>query len=167
MTPALLWVLLGGCGPEPTGDLREVVVRGTSLSGRVEHGDVVRVDGSPEARRAVARGDLVVVRRPDGEALLKVVHAVPGDAWAVEGTPEGRFRVVVNGEAATTSTGVPFRLDREAGRLLALYVRDYDGRIPEDAFLVLGNRETGTLDSGRFGLVARQDVLAVGVEEGS
>ena len=43
--------------------------------------------------------------------------------------------------------------------MLSLYERDYQGKIPEDAYLVLGDNINGSLDSRNFGLIGKQDIL--------
>ena len=45
--------------------------------------------------------------------------------------------------------------------MLNLYVTSYQGVIPENTFLVLGNQENGTMDSSQFGLIHKNDVLYV------
>lgn len=42
--------------------------------------------------------------------------------------------------------------------MLELYARSYPV-IPQDAYMILGNQIEGTLDSSRFGLVAKQDIV--------
>ena len=44
--------------------------------------------------------------------------------------------------------------------MLALYVRDYHGVIPDGTMLVMGEAPTGTLDSSHFGLVEVKAVVA-------
>jgi|GEM_PF-6965019 len=43
--------------------------------------------------------------------------------------------------------------------MLGLYIRDYDGAIPPNTFLVLGENASGTDDSSRYGLVDISDIV--------
>jgi len=44
--------------------------------------------------------------------------------------------------------------------MLSLYERDYKGVIPENAYLLLGNRASGSVDSTTFGLVDKSGIVA-------
>jgi type IV secretory pathway protease TraF len=44
--------------------------------------------------------------------------------------------------------------------MLSLYEKDYKGVIPKNAYLLLGNRISGSVDSTTFGLVEKSDIIA-------
>ena len=43
--------------------------------------------------------------------------------------------------------------------MLELYINDYQGVIPANAYLILGNQAEGSLDSIRFGLIGKEGIV--------
>ena len=48
--------------------------------------------------------------------------------------------------------------------MIDLYVQEFHGRIPPDMYLVMGEDPHGTIDSSRFGLIERAQILGKVVE---
>lgn len=90
--------------------------------------------------------------------LLKVVHGVPGDRIELQRQTDW-WRLIINGKQAHNSLNEPYRLNSHAQKIISLYIHDYKGVIPKDSFLILGNLSDGTLDSTRFGLIHKNDLL--------
>ncbi len=135
-----------------------VRIAGTSMAPAIPHGSTVEAVPVACVGRALARGDIVLFATgADPRPVIKRVVALPGDRFGVG--DDGTLRV--DGQAAKTLGGMPYRL--EAGRrgMIALYARDYNGVIPADTFLVMGEQPGGTTDSSRIGLVHRDDLRAV------
>ena len=136
------------------------VVRSGSMSPLLRDGDNVRVYYGFYDTHEVERGDLAVCRfsfRRD--PVIKLVRAVPGDRFALQELPDGGARLVVNGAVLVNSAGTPHKFSGRRKRMLALYARDYGGVIPPGAYLLLGDNSEGSLDSGRFGLAAREALV--------
>lgn len=131
-------------------------VRGASMTGLLEAGQTIRVARGFYANHPIERGDLVVygTQRP----IVKRASAIGGDRFGVT-DDHGRLGLTINGKPATTSRGEPYSLDAAGARMLSLYARGYDGTVPPDACLLLSNVPSGGLDSARFGLVARRDLV--------
>ena len=137
--------------PSPT------TVRGASMVPLLKNGDVVSVlpfdcRKNPSAPLPV-RGDIVVFNSGAYPAmpLIKRVAAVAGDTLDLrsDGT------IIVNGKPAPNPAGEPYvAVQRERG-MFALY----KGKIPNDAYLVLGN--SGSFDSGRFGLISCEEMTGI------
>ena len=152
-------------GNNPLADLRcvssieEKIVRGSSLSGLIEDGKTVRVLFGYYLCNEPQRGEVVLYRYAgDENPLLKVVRAVPGDTFHL--VKEGNvWQLIVNGKVLTNTQGIKYQLDEQAHRMLSLYENDYRGVIPPGALLILGNSPEGSLDSTRFGLVDKSDIL--------
>ena len=125
-------------------------VRGNSLSGVIEAGDVVEIVEGYHECYDVARDDIVAFRNGDN-LLIKRVVAVPGDEFYEE---EGYIHV--NGEKIYDAEGNPY----ETTPMIDLYVEGYDVVVPEDAYLVLGNAR-GSRDSRSFGLIGHTDIIGV------
>lgn len=134
-------------------------IRGTSLTGIIEHGQPIQILFGYYSCNPVRAGDMVVYSYAGHSApLLKVVHGMPGDRIELQRQTDG-WRLIINGEQARTSLNEPYFLDSHAHAILALYIRDYKGIIPNDSYLILGNLSEGTLDSTRFGLIHKNDLM--------
>jgi hypothetical protein len=61
----------------------------------------------------------------------------------------------------TNSIGEPYSLTPIGKKMISIYARDFNNIMPEGAYLVLGDDPLGTVDSSRFGLIGKADILAV------
>lgn len=136
-------------------------VSGNSLSGIIESGDRVKIKIGYYACNEVERGDLVVYDHPSTEApLIKIVQAIPGDRWRLEKTSSGGSWLIVNDVVIQTPSGEPYEFSGAQEKMLNLYVGDYKGVIPDEAYLILGTEPGGSYDSSRFGLVGKGQLTA-------
>ncbi|MEK7212166.1 MAG: S26 family signal peptidase [Patescibacteria group bacterium] len=60
--------------------------------------------------------------------------------------------------------GKPYLVGDSSYRMLSLYINDYKGQIPVNAYLLLGDNPGGSYDSTAFGLVGRSDILGKVIE---
>lgn len=135
------------------------IVNGVSMEPLIHSGQEVSVLFGYYGCYPFQRGDVVLYNYSGNmNPVIKVVRGVPGDSFSLE-PGSGGFRVVVNGVTVVNSAGREFVVSGRAYELLSLYVRDYKGMIPEDAYLLLGESPSGSVDSTRFGLVDRSDIL--------
>lgn len=135
---------------------RALTVVGTSLMPRIADGATVDAIVGVDCAFAPSRGNIVLfVSGAQSVPLAKVVAAEPGDRWSV--TDEGG--VLVNEAEIRNSADVAYRLDAARASMLRLYEAAYNGVIPPDSYLLLGERREGSLDSSQFGLVHRTDVI--------
>lgn len=133
--------------------------RGNSLTGVIEDGAKVKILNNYYQCHAVARGDIVAYRYAgDSAPLIKIVKGVPGDKFDLQSVADGSV-LTINGEIVFNSLGQPYILGKDAGKMISLYIKDYNGVIPPNAYLILGNLANGSLDSTRFGLVDKGDIL--------
>jgi signal peptidase I len=132
-------------------------VQGTSMAPLIHPGDRLETLPPDCLPHNVGRGDVVVFTSgADPRPLVKRIVAQPGDKFSAAGGV-----LSVNGHPALTSQGRPYALDPARLAMIALYARDYNGTIPADTFLVMGEQPGGTADSSLFGLVNRADVQGV------
>jgi len=135
---------------------RALTVVGTSLMPRIANGATVDAIVGVDCAFTPARGNVVLfVSGAQSVPLAKVVAAEPGDRWSV--TDNGG--VLVNEAEIRNSSDVAYRLDVPRASMLRLYEAAYNGVIPPDSYLLLGERREGSLDSSQFGLVHRADVI--------
>lgn len=138
----------------------EKIVRGNSLAGVIEPGATVTLLFGYYDCNPVKLGDVVAYSYSgNSEPLVKIVKGVSGDAFGVK-QDDGVWRLLINGELVKNAQGELYNLDERAFLLLSLYVVDYNGKIPVDTFLLLGNLPNGSVDSTHFGLVDKTDIVA-------
>jgi signal peptidase I len=136
-------------------------VRGDSMEGLIEPQSTVTLLRGFYECNPVARGDIVAYQySSERDPIVKKVYGVPGDTFGLVRKDESSWYIVINGRRAETSQNKEFLLDNSQYKMLALYEREDKGRIPDGAYMLLGNHAGGTFDSTRFGLVGRADILA-------
>ena len=137
----------------------ERIVRGDSLSPLVVSGQTVKILFDYYDCYEIKRNDIVVYNfSGNSNPIIKIVKGLPGDKFHLEKTESG-WQILINNEVLKNSENKPYLLSENGYRMLSLYEKDYKGQIPEDAFLILGNIISGSLDSTRFGLVGKDDIL--------
>ncbi len=131
------------------------------MSPRIAPGQLIEIQQGPaECLGTLKHGDVVLFHSDSSRVpLIKALRGLPGDKLAVT---DGK--IVINGTAAANSAGEPYRLSPPRAAMIALYVHDDHGVIPPDSFLVMGENPAGSLDSSRFGLVARQAIIGKLIE---
>lgn len=140
--------------------IEKKAVQGGSLSGLVEDGQEVKIWRDYYKCRPVRRNDIVVYYfAGNSEPLIKIVKGISGDTFFLRQDGEARH-IILNGEVVKNSEGEPYQVSEQGNRLLSLYIRDYQGVIPANTYLLLGNIANGSLDSTRFGLVSGRDITA-------
>ncbi len=139
--------------------IEENIVNGNSLSGLIENGEKVLVYYGYYDCREVERSDMVIYGYAGNkEPLIKIIHGIPGDRFELKTSKNG-WNIIINGEILKNSEGLNYNLSGSAYKMLHLYENDYQGIIPRNAYLLLGNLVSGTLDSTRFGLVGKGGIL--------
>ncbi|MFH0912876.1 MAG: signal peptidase I [Candidatus Omnitrophota bacterium] len=137
----------------------ERTVRGNSLQGLIEDGQSVKILFGYYNYYPVNVGDVVIYKFAGNKApIIKIVKAKEGDKFHLE-EAEGGWHILVNNKIVRNSCNQPYLLDQSAYRMLSLYEKDYQGIIPPNAYLLLGNLVGGSSDSTRFGLVDRSNIL--------
>lgn len=147
----------------------EKTVNGQSLLGLIEEGQKINILYGYHNCNAIKTNDVVAYRYAGNQnPIIKIIKAVPGDSFELIQIKNG-WNIVVNGKIVKNSKNEPYILDKNGYLMLSLYEKDYKGIIPADSYLILGNVASGTLDSSRFGLISKSDILGkvVKINEGS
>jgi len=140
--------------------IEERTVRGSSMAGLLSDGDTVSVQFGYYGCNDPKTGDITLVRfAGDTNPLVKVIKATPGDSFSLSRDISCGWNIIVNGQAACNHQGTKYCIGATGYRMLSLYVQSYNGIIPQDAYLVLGNLVAGSTDSTRFGLTSRGSLL--------
>lgn len=133
-------------------------VRGNSLAPLVKPGQTIRLLYGYYDNRAVKRGDIVAYNFSGNLApIIKIVKAIPGDMWQLRKS-KGSYLIVVNNRPLKNSEGRLYRIPESDIKMLKLYAKDYP-TLPEGVYLILGNQTSGSLDSSRFGLINKIDII--------
>ena len=139
-----------------------VIVRGTSLSPLIRPGEEVTILRGYYGDHPVQRGDIVLVNYSGNEApLIKIVKGLPQDSFALQKCDNGAgWHILINNKILNNSENKAYVNYDKRHKMLSLYIKDFNGVIPENAYLVLGNVPAGTLDSTRFGLIDKSAIIA-------
>ena len=124
--------------------VRLVVVSGDSMYPTLHSGDRVIYNRRTADYKA---GDVIVLKRPDGEEFVKRIVAVAGDTVNIQ-----NGKVYVNGEEE--------KLDGPVGETKASDEGDveYPVTVQDDQVFVLGDNREVSEDSRMFGAVSLDDV---------
>lgn len=135
-----------------------VEVRGASLAPLINPGEEVHLLYGYYDCHDVKRGDVVAYKYAgNGAPIIKVVKAVAGDNWRLKKDKKS-WMIEVNAKTVLNSEGEAYRIPESNARMLKLYVKSYPV-LPENTYLILGNMTAGSMDSTRFGLIHRRDIL--------
>ncbi len=139
-----------------------VVVRGNSLAPFLMAGEEVKIWRGYYGSHPVERDDVVLVDYAGRENhLIKIVKGVAGDRLALQEAEGGNgWHILINGKVLENSEGRDYIITGKRRKMISLY----EGVIPENVYLILGNIPSGSLDATRFGLIDRRQLIA-GVEK--
>ncbi len=144
---------------ECSAKIEERIVRGSSLSPLVETGETEKILFDYYNCNEIKRNDIIAYDYSGcSNPIIKIVKGLPKDKFHLEKNSRG-WNILINGEIVKNSQDKPYILSEKKSKMLALYERDYKGVIPENAFLILGNLVSGSLDSTRFGLIDKSNIL--------
>ncbi len=124
-------------------------VRGTSMIPLYHDGDMIRYSSGYYYCHDVQRNDIVIYAFPNTDIIKRVV-GVPWDTWKYSSGS-----IFMNGKILKNSEWKPYDI---TSKMLDLYAHSYP-TIPKDTYLILGNQVGGTLDSSKFGLIAKSDIV--------
>jgi signal peptidase I len=138
------------------------IVRGTSLSPLIMPSEEVKIFRGYYRDHPIERGDIVLVNYSGNKnPLIKIVKGLPQDRFALQKDDnETGWNILINNKVIKNSENKDYVNYGKKNKMLALYVKDYNGVIPENAYLVLGNVPAGSLDSTRFGLIDKAGIIA-------
>ncbi|MFA5169353.1 MAG: signal peptidase I [Candidatus Paceibacterota bacterium] len=139
--------------------VKTVTVNGLSMYPFFESGEEVKALYDYYDCKDVLRNDVVLYKYSgNNNLLIKFIKAVPGDKWGLKKTNNG-YEIVVNDITLLNSEAKPYLMSESSVKMLELYIKDYPV-IPADAYLLLGDKTDGSLDSTSFGLVGKKDIMA-------
>lgn len=140
-------------------EYEKMQVYGTSMTGVLEPGVIVLVKKGHYTCNKPERNDLVIYKLPS-EKLVKIIKAIPGDrVELVKEEDSSNYNLVVNDWVLRNSEADPYKINQRSFNILNGYIQEYGGVVPNNAYIILGNKATGSKDSTQFGLVSINDFL--------
>jgi signal peptidase I len=140
--------------------VKEETVQGSSLTGLIESGEKVTAYFGYYNCHEPERGDIVLIDYAGNKnPIIKIVKGVPGDSFSLK-EANGGWNILVNNKVLKNSQEKEYVTDQRGYRMLSLYAKDYNNKIPSSAFLVMGNLVGGSIDSTAFGLIGKNDIIA-------
>jgi signal peptidase I len=137
-----------------------MIVRGNSLAPLIDSGQEVEVLFGYYDCYPVCKEEVSLLKYAGNETyLIKIIKGLPGDEFKLVKNNR-RWNLYINGSILKNSEGKEYFLSERDHQMLSLYERDYNNKIPKNVYLVLGNKETGSLDSTRFGLIDKSNIVA-------
>jgi len=135
-------------------------VQGESLSGIVENGEEITLLKGYYECNPINKGDVIAYNySKNPNPIIKIVKALPGDNVKLQRNEKGYFNIIINNEIAFNSSGEPYELTEAKTKMLSLYLKDYNGIIPKDTLIILGNQTGGSIDSTKFGLASYKKII--------
>ena len=127
----------------------------------IENGDTVKILFGYYECNDIERGEVVAYDYAGNDNLIiKVVKGLPNDRFRMEKSESGDgWNILINGESVRNSDGKYYVFGEQGYRMISLYERGYEGIIPSNTYMILGNLVHGSMDSTRFGLVDKGDIF--------
>ena len=135
------------------------IVNGNSLAPIIKDGSTVNIILDYYEYNDIERGDIVLYNFTGNEnPVIKIIKAIPGDKFELKESDSG-WNILVNDQILKNSEGLPYILYGNKYKMLSLYEKGYNNKIPENAYLLLGNTVSGSTDSTRFGLIDKSNII--------
>jgi len=139
---------------------QEMTVRGSSLDPLIKPEQTIKALFGYYDCYEVKRGDIVLFDYAGNKnPVIKIVNGISGDKFELRKS-DGGWNIIVNNEIIRNSEDKLYLISGNAYKMLSLYERDYKGVIPENAYLLLGNNTSGSVDSTTFGLIDKSGIIA-------
>jgi len=142
---------------------KTVVVRGNSMSPMFLDGQKIKIFQDYYNNHSIKkRGDVVLVKYSrNNNLLLKIIKGIPNDSFSLleTGREDNKWNILINGEIVKNSIGYEYVIGGHKYKMLKSYVDDYKGKIPKNAYLVLGDNLDSSIDSTVFGLIDFSNII--------
>ena len=149
---------------DPTHDdgifIQEKTVRGDSLSPLLEPGQRIRIIFGYYKYHPIQRDDVVAyiydLRKP---AMIKIVKALPSDKVEIKEADGERCHVLINGAIMVNSQAQPYLLSKKRAQRLYSGVMRSAGVMPQDRYIIMGDKVGASRDSTLFGTVTSKYIV--------
>lgn len=133
-----------------------VTIRGNSLAPLLNPDEEAKVQRNYYQNYPIQRNDVVLIDHAGRKnSLIKIVKGLGGDELTLQKVDKG-WNILINNKILLNSENKKYIINGKKYKMLSLY----EGVIPKDACLVLGDNPSGSLDSTRFGLINKKNIIA-------
>jgi len=141
-------------------ETEEMTVRGSSLDPFIKPEQIIKALFGYYNCNEIKKEDVVLFDYAGNKnSVIKIVKGVSGDKFELR-KAEGGWNILINNQIVKNSEDKSYLIFGNAYKMLSLYEKDYKGIIPENAYLLLGNQVSGSVDSTTFGLVDKSGIVA-------
>jgi len=141
-------------------ETEEMTVRGNSLDPLIKSEQTIKALFGYYDCNKIKRGDIVLFNYAGNKNfVIKIIKGIPGDKFELRKLDSG-WNIIVNNQIVKNSEDELYLISGNAYKMLSLYEKDYKGVIPENSYLLLGNRVSGSVDSTTFGLIDKSGIVA-------
>ena len=138
-------------------ELKEV--RGNSLFPLIKSGQQVKLLYDYYECHTIEKEDVVAYNYGgNSNPIIKIIKAIPGDKLEFKKNENDSFQIIINNKQLKTSEEQLYQIPESKSKIMELYAKSYPV-LPKDTYLILGNQIAGTLDSTKFGLIHKNDIL--------
>ncbi|MCK5289445.1 MAG: signal peptidase I [Candidatus Aenigmarchaeota archaeon] len=135
------------------------IVNGISMEPIISDRQEVTILKGYYSCNPVERNDIIIYSYAGNKnPLIKIVKGIPEDTFELRKTGSS-WNIIINDEILMNSQDTPYLLDKREYGILSLYEKEYKGIIPGNTYLLMGNLAEGSLDSTRFGLIDKKDII--------
>jgi len=135
------------------------IVNGDSMEPLLMNRQTVRVIYGYYDCNEIERNDIIIINYSgSSDPLVKSVKAVENDSFDILKTERG-WNIIVNKEILKNSQGIPYSISKSGKDMINIYLQSYNNTIPLGAYLVLGEKLSGSVDSTKFGLIGKENIL--------
>ena len=152
-----LAVFIIGC-IEKKGRYEQVKVRGQSMYPTLKHLQSIKVDRYYYDTESLEAGDIVVALIGKDKRIVKRVYAREGDSFAIQNVENG-CHLMIKEKSILNSKKESHLFASKECQMFSLYEKDYNGKVPAGAVLLLGDNIEQSLDASDFGLIGSESIV--------
>lgn len=139
----------------PKSNTHKFKLIGYSMYPGLNSGNRIKIDYDYYVKNSILKGDIVAIKfQTRDETLIKRVIALPGDKFEIKDNS-----IYLNGKPLVEPYVGDVQIDLEGVMLLEKQLERYDGHVPINSFIVLGDNRAASFDSTDFGVVDKEQIV--------
>ena len=139
----------------PKSNKHKLKLTGYSMYPSLNPGDKITVDHDYYLDNDILRGDIVAIKfKTRDEILIKRVIALPGDKFDIKDNS-----IYLNRELLLEPYLGDVQIDSEGMLLLESQLKRYEGYVPINSYIVLGDNRAVSFDSSDFGIIDEEQIV--------
>ena len=141
-------------------EIKQFEVRGNSLAPLINASQTINLLYGYYNSHPIEREDIIAYDYAGNDVpIVKIAKAIPGDKWRLKKEyQQNSYQIIVNNKPLKNSEGKCYQIPESNIKMLKLYAKSYP-LLPNNTYLILGNKVSGSLDATQFGLIGKGDIL--------